>query len=162
MITCADLDRFLDRLCDITVEQDPMQRAQEATALLKEIETVPQRFLMQWRAASVADAHYLGGKSMSSIAKELGYTPQTAINWLKVHGPENYLTVGYENDAATGGQRLVLRLARVGGETTRAMLRMLADEGRRIAPATMNLVDPACPGGMAEGIDAQQLWDSLA
>lgn len=159
MITCQSLDGFTDRLCDITREMSGMERAKEATELLHLIETVPQRFLMQWRAAAVADLHYLEGKSLRSIADELGLSFQAVSFWLRDHGPTHYLTVLMEPEGDM--EYPVLRLITVDGEQTKVKVRQYRAAGRKIVPAVMNLYDAEAPGGIAEGIDAEALWNEL-
>jgi hypothetical protein len=161
MITCQSLDGFTDKLCDITREMTGMERAKEATALLHLIETVPQRFLMQWRAAAVADLHYLEGKSLRSIADELGLSFQAVSFWLRDHGPTHYLTISLEAEAGGDVEYPVLRLITVDGENTKVKVRQYRAAGRKIVPAVMNLVDQDAPGGIAAGIDAEALWNEL-
>jgi len=162
MITCQSLDGFTDKLCDITREMTGMERAKEATALLHLIETVPQRFLMQWRAAAVADLHYLEGKSLRSIADELGLSFQAVSFWLRDHGPTHYLTVALEPQDPDGPDDYpVLRLITVDGENTKTKVRQYRAAGRKIVPAVMNLYDPDTPDGIAVGVDAEALWNEL-
>lgn len=161
MITCQSLDGFTDKLCDITREMPGMQRAKEATDLLTLIETVPQRFLMQWRAAAVADLHYLEGKSLRSIADELGLSFQAVSFWLRDHGPTHYLTVLMERQGDT--EYAVLRLITVDGENTKTKVKKYRAAGRKIVPAVLNLVDPDAPGGVVVGgVDADALWEQLS
>lgn len=162
MITCQALDGFVEQLCDITRQMPGIDRAKEATALLELIETVPQRFLMQWRAAAVADMHYLEGSSLRSIAEELGLSFQAVSLWLRDHGPTHYITVSLEPDGpGSRDERAVLRLIPVDGERTKAAVRQQRDAGRKVVPAVLNLVDPQTPDGIAAGIDAEALWNEL-
>jgi hypothetical protein len=162
MLTIQQLDSFIGELEDLTREADPMELVIEATALLRYNQA--QRFLMQRRAAAAADAHFLDGVSLAKIAKACGRTTQTVRLWLIEYGPSHYLTISEEPDkTAHGAKRLVLRLVRVESDDQlmKRKLRDLRRAGRRIVPASRDLLDPEQPDGYAAGIDAQALWDQL-
>lgn len=167
VLTVYDLDGFLDQLADLTREADPMEIVVEATALVSE--NPAQRFLMQRRAAAACDAHYLQGVSLRNIAKAVGMTTQTVRNWLDNHGPQHYLTLGFEPDAqsAAGDSRLTLRLLPVESDDRlmKVRIREQWNAGRVIAPATLGLVDPGQPDGITERrkwpVTAEQLWKQL-
>lgn len=162
MLTCQALDGFIDRLCDLTRDADPLELTAEATALIDEALT--QRFVNQWRAAAAADAHYLHGVPMARIARACGKTTQAAINWVREYGPTHYVTVSREEPQAgdSGEWRYVLRTLRVqGDQPTKALIRQYRAAGRRIVPALRNLLDPSTPTGVKAGVDAGRLWDEL-
>lgn len=164
MLTVYDLDGFVEQLGDLTRAADPMDIVVEATGLLNHNQA--QRFLMQRRAAAAADAHYLNGVPMRQIAMACGLTTQTVRNWLDEYGPKHYLTVARE-EQARGEWRFVLRLFSV-EKDDQAMKRKLREQraaGRRVVPASFDLVDPEQPDGIADGnrwpMPPDQLWEQL-
>lgn len=154
MLSCRDLDGFVDALCDLTREMDGIDRAREAAVLLKKVEEVPQRFLMQWRAAAVADLHYLQGMSLRSIAEQLDCAFQGVSAWLRDYGPTHYVSLIDESSSV----RPVL--FEVDGEQTKVKVRQFRAAGQVIVPAVENLIDPDT-GEMRAGVQLRQLWDRL-
>lgn len=155
MLRCEDLDSFTDRLCDLTREMSGLERVREATDLLELIEQVPQRFVMQWRAAAVADLHYLEGMSLREIAASAGRAFQGTSQWLQRYGPSHYLTL-----AQDGGQIQTGAFA-IDGEQTKVQVRKARAAGRIVVPAVKNVYDHST-GGAREGVDLQELWDQLS
>lgn len=167
MLTVYDLDGFVDQLSDLTRAADPMELVVEATALLNNNQA--QRFLMQHRAAAAADAHYLNGVPMRQIALACGLTTQTVRNWIAEYGPRQYLTIAREEPTAgdPGPWRYVLRLFAVDSDD-QVMKRRVREQraaGRRIVPASLDLVDPGEADGIAGGnrwpCPVEQLWEQL-
>jgi len=169
MLTVFDLDGFVDQLGDLTRAADPMDIVVEATTLLNDNRA--QRFLMEHRAAAAADAHYLHGVSLRKIAVAAGLTTQTVRNWLDEYGPKHYLTIGMEQ--SPGGEfdssaRLTLRLVKVEGDD-QLMKRKLREQragGRRIVPASLNLIDYDQDDCIAASkrwpVPVEQLWEQLS
>lgn len=157
MISVEDL---IDELYDLTRADDPVVIATEATQLIES--TRVQMFLHQWRAAAVADAHYLNDVPMRQIAKECHKTPQAISNWLDEYGPKLYVAVVKDPD--TG--RFTFRLVPVEREYTRitkARIRQYRNHPDRVlVPATRNLLDPDQPTGVKIDTDPQALWDELS
>lgn len=151
MLSCRELDNFVEQLCDLTREMDAVERAREAGALLDLVEEVPQRFIMQWRAAAVADLHYLDGVTIRNIAKQLGKSFQGVSAWLRDHGPTHYVSLVRED-----GQVRAVVFA-VDGEQTKTKVRQYRAAGRVIVPAAENAYDPAT-GLVADTIDLDELW----
>lgn len=179
MLTTHDLVGFVDQLGDLTRPADPMDIVVEANALA--VDNRAWRFLMQHRAAATADAHYLHGVRLAQIARAAGVSAQAARNWLDGHGPSHYLSIaevppGPDPAAHTdygvalreaGGRRFTLRLIRF-EDSDSLMKRKLREQragGRRIVPASLNLVDLEQPDGIAAPerwpVPVDQLWDEL-
>lgn len=155
MLSCQDLDGFIDKLCDLTRDMPNLARAREAAELLDLIERVPQRFLMQWRAAAVADEHYLNGESIREIAKEVGKSFQGVAAWLRDYGPTHYLSLINEDGAVRAVPFTV------DGENTKVKIRQFWLAGRVIVPAVENAIDPDT-GKVRAGTDLQDLWERYA
>jgi hypothetical protein len=155
MLTCHELDDFTDRLCDLTREMSDLDRVREATDLLDEVEQIPLRFLMQWRAAAVADLHYLHGLSLRKISAQVGRSFQGASQWLQRYGPTHYLSLLEE----AGTVRAIA--FEVEGRQTRTKIRQYRAAGRIVVPAVENAYDPAA-GGARDGINLQKLWKRLS
>jgi hypothetical protein len=155
MLSCRDLDGFVDKLCDLTRDMPNLARAREAAELLDLIEQVPQRFLMQWRAAAVADEHYLNGESIREIAKEVGKSFQGVSAWLRDHGPTHYLSLVNE----AGAVRAVP--FPVDGENTKVTIRQFRSAGRVIVPAVENAIDPDT-GDVYDWVVLKTLWQRYA
>lgn len=166
MLTVYDLDGFVDQLGDLTRNADPMEIVVEATGLLNDNQA--QRFIMQRRAAAAADAHYLHGISLRKIAMAAGLTTQTVRNWLDDYGPKHFLTITREAPKPGDAEwRFVLRLLAMDGDD-QVMKRKLREQkkaGRRIVPASLDLVDPAGPDGRAPfsrwPVPVELLWEQL-
>lgn len=164
MLTVYDLDGFVEQLGDLTRAADPMDIVVEATGLLNDNQA--QRFLMQRRAAAALDAHYLAGISLRKIADAAGLTAQTVRNWLDEYGPKHYLTIARE-EQDRGEPRFVLRLISVetDDQLMKRKLREQRAAGRRIVPASLNLVDPDGPDGrvpFAQWLTpVELLWEQL-
>lgn len=156
MLTCHDLDGLVEQLCDLTREMEGLQRAREATELLDLMERVPQRFLMEWRAAAVADLHYLDGIPLRKIAEHLDRSYQAVSQWLQNHGPTHYVCLIKEDDRPVRAT-----LFEVEGEQTKVKIRQFWRAGRRIVPATMNLARPEESEGVPPGTQLGQLWKQL-
>lgn len=156
MLTCEDLDRFIDQLCDLTRTMDGMQRVQEATDLLAKAEVIPKQFIMQWRAAAAADLHYLEGHSLRSIAAAADRTFQGTSQWLQLYGPTHYVSLIQQ-----GGDPVRAVLFTVDGEHTKKKIRQFRTAGRRIVPAVENVADPDSPTGVRDGTDLDALWEKL-
>jgi hypothetical protein len=157
MLTCKDLDGFVDQVCDLTRAMPPMARAAEATQLLDRLERVPGRFLMQWRAAAVADAHYLNGISLRTIATALDRSFQGVAGWVRDYGPSHYACLIKEGD----GPVQVALFTVEGHQPTKTKIRQFRKAGRRIVPASLNIVDPDSPTGLVDGVDLDALWEEL-
>ncbi len=155
MFTCGELDAFVDKLCDITVDMDNMERAREASHLLQQVQQVPVRFLMQMRAAAVADLHYLDGQRLRKIAPQVGHSFQAVSTWLREYGPSHYLTL-VQRDGTI--QPVLFQVA---GEFTKTKVRQYRAAGHRIAPATWNLVDLNAPDRVRTGTDLDDIWEKL-
>lgn len=154
MLSCRDLDGFVDALCDVTRDMNGIDRAREAAVLLERIEQVPQRFLMQWRAAAVADLHYLDGLSIRKIAERVGKAFQGVAAWLRDYGPTQYVSLINED----GQVRAVLFA--VDGEQTKVKVRQFRAAGRIVVPATENLIDGN--GEVRGDADLDELWNRLS
>jgi hypothetical protein len=155
MLSCEDLDGFLDQLCDVTRDMDNVERIIEASELLEKIDRVPRLFVMQWRAAAAADEHYLNGATLRDIAAWSGRAFQGVSQWLKEYGPTHYLSL---IEDAHGVRPKVFA---VEGAATKSLVRRHRRAGRRIVPAVMNLYDPQAPGGMRTGTNLDSLWEQL-
>lgn len=168
MLTVFDLDEFVDKLGDLTRATDPMDIVVEATGLLSDNQA--QRFLMQQRAAAAADAHFLHGVPLRRIARAAGKTSQTVRNWLDEYGPKHYLTMAYEglySRTDPSVPRLTLRLMTVDSDD-QLMKRKIREQraaGRRLVPASLNLVDPEQMDGIAAQVHwpmkPEELWEQL-
>jgi hypothetical protein len=154
MISCEDLGHFTDLLCDVTRRMDNLERVRETTDLLAQLEEYPQRFLMQWRAAAVADLHYLQGRSLRDIAAEAGRSFQGTSQWLQRHGPTHYLTL------IADGDDIRAEPFTIDGQHTKKKIKQYRAAGRIVVPAVENAYDPGT-GGAREGIDLRELWDRL-
>jgi hypothetical protein len=154
MLTCQELDAFTEQLCDLTRAMNPMERAKEATALL-DLADLPRKFLLQIRAAAVADAHYLDGVPLRQIEPELRRSFQSLSIGLRDHGPTHYASLIKEADGT-----IRVALITVEGEQTKWKIKQSRAAGRRIVPAAMNLTDPKSPTGLRDGADPAQIWDS--
>jgi hypothetical protein len=157
MLTCENLDGFVEQLCDLTRMMNGADRIREAGELLKLVESVPQRFIMQWRAAETADLHYLLGRSLRSIAAAEGVSFQAVSQWLQNHGPHFYLVIhpGPPGDElAYTAQRIAVE----GDKQTQTKIKRYQAAGRRVVPATLNAIDLDRPDELAEGVDLAQLW----
>lgn len=109
------------------------------------------------RARLTADEHYLGGKSMRTIAGDCDMSVNAIHLWLKNYGPTKYVTVR-EETGHEGRTRFVVEAVEPGAAGT--TLRYLRDAGRRVAPARMGLYDNDT--GIVGGVQAEQLWHELA
>lgn len=154
MLSCEDIGGFADRLCDLTVDMDDLQRIQEATTLLDEVESIAQRFLMQWRAASLADLHYLRGKSLREIAAAAGRSFQGASQWLARYGPTHYIVLAKNNGV------IEVQVIQVEGQHTKTKVKQYRAAGRIVVPAVKNVYDPNT-GTVRAGTDLGELWQSL-
>jgi len=155
MLTTDDIYNFMDRLYELTREMPPLQRVREACDLLEEIERVPQRFVMQWRAAAVADLHYLDGVSLREIGRQADRAFQGTSQWLQRYGPTHYLSL------IKDGDQVRAEPFAVDGTRTRAKIRQYRAAGRIVVPAVENLYDPAT-GGIASGTNLRALWRQLS
>jgi hypothetical protein len=157
MLTVEDLSEFFDQLFDLTRVMPGETCIREAGALLKQIETGPQRFLMQWRAAAVADQYYLRGAKLRHLAERQDVTFQAMSFWLQNHGPAHYLVI-WRGDppGRTFGSKLV-----IASTLNRVRVAQLRGAGYRIAPATFNVVDASRPGGLAEGAELSTIWTCI-
>lgn len=157
MLTCEELDEFVEKLCDLTRMMDGMDRVREATELLGQIESVPQKFLMQWRAATVADLHYLQGESLRDIARRLGGPSfQSVSYWLRDHGPTQFLVLTRDDDGVVRPS-----LIDIDGELTKPKIKQLRSAGRRVVPSVLNALDPQQPDQLRKGTDLEKLWHEL-
>lgn len=154
MITCQELDSLVTELCDLTREMSGLERIREATQLQQRAEDVPRQFLMQWRAAAVADLHYLEGMSLRGIAAQLGNSFQGVSQWLSSYGPTHYLLVRKIGSAAAE-----LKVVQIEGQQTRDKLRAYTAAGFRVAPTTLNLLDGDTP---RPHVRAEKLWNDLS
>jgi hypothetical protein len=152
MITCKEVDGVAEALCDLTRQMPGIDRIREATALLERAEYT-RLFIMQWRAAAVADLHYLEGMSLRGIAPLVGNAFQGVSQWLQVYGPTNYLLVRKE-----GRRPAELKVIDVAGEETKKKIKTYRDAGFRVAPTTLNLLDGAT---IRAGVDPEALWQTL-
>lgn len=157
MLTCRELDAFIDRLCDLTVTMPGMDRIREAGELMELIERIPQRFIMEWRAATAADLHYLDGESLREIARQDGRAHQGVVQWLHDHGPSHYISLIQEDD----GSIRAVPFAVTESRETRTKIRQFRAAGRRIVPAVQNILDPTAPDKVRNGTDLQTLWAKL-
>lgn len=154
MLSCEELASFTDQLCDLTRAMDGVDRVREATELLDLIEQYPQKFIMQWRAAAVADLHYLQGMSLREIGAAAGRAFQGASQWLQRYGPTHYLCLIEEE-----GNVRAMAFA-VDGEQTKVKVRQYRAAGRIVVPAVENAYDPST-GGARPGVDLRELWERL-
>jgi hypothetical protein len=153
VISCEELGTFVDELCDLTREMPDMNRLHEAKGLAEKAKLAHQ-FIMQWRAAAVADLHYLEGRPVREISREIGNAYQGVSQWLVSYGPTHYLMVRKVADRPAE-----LKLMAVDGESTKRKARDYRQAGYRIAPSTLNLLEG---DQLRVGIDPEQLWNRLA
>jgi hypothetical protein len=154
MLSCEDLADFTDRLCDLTRQMDSMDRIREATELLSQVEEYPHRFVMEWRAAAVADLHYLEGWSLREIGVTIGRSCQGASQWLQHYGPTHYLFLIKEGD------QIRAEAFPITGRQTKVIVQKLHAVGQLVVPAVENAYDPAT-GEVRAGVDLRELWERL-
>lgn len=122
--------------------------AQKIANLIENALAVQNAWLNIVRARMLADAKYIGGTSMRTLAGQLDKSPNAISLWVKEYGPEKYVTVRQDGD------EFIIETVE------RTAVPQLLGAGRRVAPSVLGLYDNDT-GLVYEGT-AQDLWHQLA